>query len=111
VQPTQQVQAPPQPKAPAAPSAMQRLAAMPRADRKQYMLQNWPPPYSNVVSVKAAYKAKLIDEAMYDDIVWALKMRLKSLIQTERVYYQQGRITKAEYKQRVDSIERGYEGR
>jgi eukaryotic-like serine/threonine-protein kinase len=108
--PTQSALAPYRPPPAAAANPVQRLLYMPRNDRKQYMLQNWPPPFSNVSSAKSAYKARVIDEALLDDMVWVFKTRRKQLIQQEKLNYKQGLISKYEYGQRVDAIDRAYEG-
>jgi len=101
---------PPPVQSPSKPPAVQKLLTMSRPDRKQHMLQVWPP-YNNIVALKAAYHSNIVDRPLYDDIEWALKRRRADMIATEKANYDRGLITQEERTRRIDYIDKAYEGR
>jgi hypothetical protein len=78
-------------------------------DRRQTMLQRGTP-YPNVASAKRAYRAGQVTEDVYDDTIWALKMRRNERIHAEKVNYKQRLISRDEYEVRVRRIDFEYEG-
>jgi len=95
--------------APAMPSPVQILQAMPRHSRQQSMLVNGPL-YPSVAVTKQAYRRGAIDGALYDDVIWALKVRRKDRLVAEKVNYRNGMISRDEYDRRVRQIDYNYEG-
>jgi hypothetical protein len=94
---------------PPAPNPLQVLQAMPRNGRKQSMVLSGPP-FTNVALAKRAYQRGAIDETLYDDIIWALRVRRKDRLAVEKANYRNGMFTRDEYDRRVRQIDYNYEG-
>ncbi|MFT3928014.1 MAG: serine/threonine-protein kinase [Myxococcales bacterium] len=80
-----------------------------QSERRQALLARGPA-YNNVAAAKRAYRAGNLSEQAYEDTIWVLKTRRARRIEAEKENLRAGVISKAEYKRRVTSIDREYEG-
>jgi serine/threonine protein kinase len=111
VAPVARPQSAPPVAAPPPPAWLARPApVMSARDRREAMLRSGPP-FRNVISAKQAYRSGQLSEDAYEDVIWVLKTQRASRIQTEKLNYKRGLISRDEYERRVARIDYEYEGR